>query len=196
MYRSKVRGFFFQALRDILGVYSKKELWEKKFKSGKFDHLKGKRNPTVLKKVEKFSNGGKIVELGCGEGWLIFNLSDCFYSEYNGFDISDFAIANAISGAKERNLNKAHFYSMDISKWSGDFNVNVIIIEEVIYYLTKIDQVKLINVAFDSLCDGGILIITFHSHEKHRGSIENCLSNRNDMELISHGDSAILQLTK
>ena len=186
----------FRMLRDVFGLYSHRKIWDKKFSSGEFDHLGEGRNPMIVEKVESYGKGGKIVELGCGEGWLIFSVSVQCYSEYKGYDISELAISRARQGVEERNLNAVSFFTLDITAWPGDDEVNVILIEEVIYYLKKADQSILIKKAYDSLSDGGLLIITFHSRKKHHDSITNCLKCREGFELEKCGDAGVLSLVK
>ena len=59
-----------------------------------------------------------------------------------------------------------------MTKWREDDKVNLIVIEEALYYLTHAQQRHLLRRRADTLkCDGRILVIV-HSEKRHADTIE------------------------
>ena len=113
----------------------KKEFWENKiigwedirYKSlpnnqSFFEKFVNKTNKTLifrlntaLEILKPLIKDKKVVELGCGSGFLAKEIINYGASSYTGFDISENAISRAISLSNENNYNdKTKFYSKPI----------------------------------------------------------------------------------
>ena len=87
--------------------------------------------PFVVDLVRQSARGGKILELGCGDGRLIANLPPHCYTYYTGLDLSPIAIERA--GA--RKLPRTRFESGDMQTHHWNDCYDLIVFDESIYYL-------------------------------------------------------------
>ena len=70
---------------------------------------------TALEILKPLIKDKKVVELGCGSGFLAKEIINYGASSYTGYDISENAISRAISLSNENNYNdKTKFYSKSI----------------------------------------------------------------------------------
>lgn len=103
--------------------------------------------------ISKAIPGPRILEVGCGKGWLLKELVE--YGQVTGIDISDVAIEEA-----RRAVPKARFYAGDIS--SMDLRVlghfDVIVCLETLAHV--VDQPRFMELMNDLLNSNGYLILT------------------------------------
>lgn len=108
--------------------------WNYKFFIGKWDYIENEF-PRYTKIVEHINycdiNKPKILDLGCGFGSLCKYLKEDNFSSLLGVDLSDTAIIKA----KKKGYNNANFFVADIQKFETNEKFDIIILNEVIYYL-------------------------------------------------------------
>ena len=89
-----------------------------------FENFVNKTNKTLIYRLntafeilKPFLKNKKIVELGCGSGFLAEKIINSGAESYIGYDISENAIARAAEIAKEKNLShKTFFYAKAIKE--------------------------------------------------------------------------------
>ncbi len=123
-----------------------KNKWEKEFSSGRWDCLNS--NPTERARsaiigmyCQKFSPTGKILDVGCGLGTVVDFLNNSQKKKYLGLDIS----REALKRARKKNVN---FQNVDFAKFRSKTKFDIIIFNEVLYYL---DEGAAFNQALNSL---------------------------------------------
>src|SRR5258708_32622709 len=79
----------------------KKKIWDKDFSSGKWDFIDNTSGDCVYPHLEKYAQGGDILDLGCGPGNTANELSSDAYRSYIGVDISEAALANVVKRTAE-----------------------------------------------------------------------------------------------
>ena len=98
----------------------------------------------------------KILDLGCGYGSLYEYLDENEISEYLGIDLSDAAIYKA----KKSKKNKSKYLVADIQKFVTDDKFDIIIFNEVLYYLDNpIESVLKFDTNFN---EKGYFIFSFY----------------------------------
>ena len=128
----------------------------------------------MIECVEELAEGGRIVELACGEGVLILAINPEVYGSYLGIDISDFALEAAVKKTQELGLFRCRFKQLDIAKWPGDSELSLIILEECLYYLNAAQQRQLLSICLNSLSPSGAVVVTLYSRPRHEQTIETC----------------------
>lgn len=108
--------------------------WNHKYFVGKWNYI-DRETSRYLKIVEFIKETNiekpKILDLGCGFGSLRKNIQVEDFSHFLGIDLSD----TAIYQAKKKNYEKTQFLVSDIQRYSSNEKYDVIVFNEVIYYL-------------------------------------------------------------
>lgn len=99
------------------------------------------------------SNNPKIIDLGCGQGWLTAELAK--HGNAVGVDLS----YEGINVAK-RNYPQCHFKQMDIMTEGIKDKYDVVVSSEVIEHLAEDDQIRYVRKIRDILVNNGYLILT------------------------------------
>ena len=127
-----------------------------------------------------------ILDLGCGRGWLTYELSK--FGKVKGSD-------QAINSAKKMFPN-IKFFELDLSVDKIPEKYDIIVCSEVIEHMVDSDQENLIKKIYDALHDGGYLILTtpnkpivdrllkvIHDYEKQ--PLENFIPKNRLIKIIS-----------
>ena len=112
----------------------KRFTWNYKYAIGKWNYMGDEENRynaivefIKATKIEK----PRILDLGCGYGALCKYLNANDYSYFFGVDLSD----TAIFKARKRKYHNSKFVVSDIQKFDLDEKFDVIVFNEVLYYL-------------------------------------------------------------
>lgn len=114
---------------------------------------------------------GKVVDVGCGYGYLSYMLSlTSPEREITGIDYDEEKVAIAQNGvSRTSNLN---FYASDVLDYNYEKS-DAFIISDVLHYLTEDNQTILIKKCLEKLNPGGVLIIregNSEMKERHKGT--------------------------
>jgi predicted TPR repeat methyltransferase len=139
--------------------FKKKIRWNYKYSIGKWnfmgkEHLRYNAIVELIKscKIENL----KILDLGCGYGSLNGYLKEINYEFCLGIDFS----SNAISKAKKENYENSKFLVADIHKFKTETKFDIIIFNEVLYYLEN--QMEIVNRYSNYLNQEGYFIFSFY----------------------------------
>jgi 2-polyprenyl-6-hydroxyphenyl methylase/3-demethylubiquinone-9 3-methyltransferase len=139
-----------------------KHRWNYQYEKGMWDGLRDKemeRINVAKDMVERFVRGGKILEIGCGEGIFFQNIPEEQYSFFEGIDISSIAIE------KVEQTAKSLFIVADMENYiPSQSTFAVIVFNEVIYYAKN--PVLLLNRYTHYLDQKGILLIGMYQSAK------------------------------
>ncbi|HVD97130.1 MAG TPA: MMPL family transporter [Cytophagaceae bacterium] len=137
--------------------------WYTRIKTGLEDNYKT-FNDIVPKK-------GKIVDVGCGYGYLSYMLSlTAPEREVTGIDYDEEKISIAQHGVSR--TSKLNFYASDVLAFNYEKS-DTFIISDVLHYLTEENQAILIRKCLENLNPGGVLIIRDGNSEledRHKGT--------------------------
>lgn len=136
--------------------------WDYQYSVGQWDGLKTQemlRLNAARNFLIEYTKGGKILEIGCGEGVFFENAIGVNYSFYEGIDLSEVAI----SRIKKR--EKSLFIGADMEKYEpANSPFAIIVFNEVLYYSKK--PVDLLKRYCQYLAKDGVFLIGMYDTEK------------------------------
>ena len=111
-----------------------RELLDTEYRGGNWDYLAEDlelpRFSVVAGYCVRHAEGGRILEIGCGEGLLPERIGTSRYARYVGVDISSVAIERA----KAKRHPNAKFVAEDASDFDPDAQFDLIVFNEVLEY--------------------------------------------------------------
>jgi ubiquinone/menaquinone biosynthesis C-methylase UbiE len=114
--------------------------------------------------LEKKSTSLKILEVGCGNGWLSHRLALLQNSEVTGIDINSFELKQANRVFSRKNLD---FIYGDIRNGILNDSFNVVVFAASLQYFSSVQEI--INSALNILVPGGeIHILDTHFYSQHQ----------------------------
>ena len=100
----KITGFIISRISKKWGTARiKKLIWDKEFSSGQWSYINSTGEDIIYHYIEKYSNNGTILDIGCGAGNTGNELSINKYEKYAGLDISQNAVNNDILRSQQNN---------------------------------------------------------------------------------------------
>lgn len=150
-------------LLDKFHNWRRKLRWNKQYKNGRWDSLKSSKELGRYKTIVEYLNNfvkekPSILDLGCGEGVLNERLGDFDYSYFQGMDFSKVSIDKA----KEKQFPDADFVCDDIHKFVPSRKFDVIIFNEVFYYIHETERENVLNRMIEHLEENGIIIVSIY----------------------------------
>lgn len=124
---------------------------------GKVDQLS--RYSIITGYCHFYKPSASILDLGCGEGWQAERMDKLKYHDYLGIDIS----SEAINRARKFEDEKTEFRSMNVEDVSLDKEYDIIIFNEILYYLD--DPVAMMDRLIEGLTEDGIMIVSMYNSE-------------------------------
>ncbi|MEZ4793271.1 MAG: class I SAM-dependent methyltransferase [Gelidibacter sp.] len=151
---------------NIIGKFHnwrRKLRWNKQYRKGRWDNLKGEietvRYQAIIDCMSKFgSKNPSILDLGCGEGILCQRLEPIGHSYFLGMDFSSVSIKNAA----QLQLKNAEFVCADIHTFLPVKKFDIIVFNEVFYYIHETEKEKVLTRMIDSLNENGIIITSIY----------------------------------
>ncbi len=142
-------------------------MWDRQYAEGSWEILKSQpekmRFDAVRNFIYKYSNKGKILEVGCGEGWLQAGMDKNVYLKFLGIDISKVAIQSAAHLVDA----STEYRTGNMERFNPREKFDIIIFNEVLYYARNPN--RLIARYMNFLNPGGFMIISiFQSNENTR----------------------------
>jgi 2-polyprenyl-6-hydroxyphenyl methylase/3-demethylubiquinone-9 3-methyltransferase len=136
--------------------------WDYQYAKGMWDGLRDQEMERILvakDMLERYVNGGNVLEIGCGEGIFFNQIPENIYSFYEGIDISKVAID------KIEPSFKSLFKVADMETYQPNKETySVIVFNEVLYYSNN--PINLLRRYSKFLDDKGILIIGMYLSAK------------------------------
>jgi 2-polyprenyl-3-methyl-5-hydroxy-6-metoxy-1,4-benzoquinol methylase len=139
---------------NVPTIREQESFYDDRWRSFTFaDGLKLERSAAILKALaETGIPAPRVIELGCGAGWLTAILG--LFGPAEGVELSPLAVEEA-----RQRFGHVRFRQVDLGRWDAPRErFDVVVSHEVIEHLE--DQQRHLRTAHDLLVDGGYLILT------------------------------------
>jgi SAM-dependent methyltransferase len=141
-------------------------LWDRDFSRGHYGP-QGSEGDFLYPFLEKYIDGGCILDLGCGSGCTASELRADAYAAYIGVDISRVAIVKAKARTEQDGRSgKNHYLCADMQTYVPPHKFNVILFRDSIYYLPKARIKATLDRYSDFLHETGVLIVRLFDSSK------------------------------
>lgn len=148
---------------DKFHNWRRKLRWNKQYRRGRWNNLKGDiekvRYQTIIDFISEFAvENPTILDLGCGEGILCERMDSSQYAHFVGMDFSSVSIKSA----QQLNLPNSEFICADIHSYKPQQKFDVIVFNEVFYYIHDTEKQNVLNRMMDNLNENGIIITSIY----------------------------------
>jgi len=160
----------------------KKKIWDKDFSSGKWDFIDNTAGDCVYSHLERFSNGGDILDLGCGPGNTANELSSAAYRSYIGVDISEAALTKAVKRTEENGRSgKNSFVCSDFLGYSPTKEFGVILFRESLYHVPFGQGLEILDKYSKHLKKEGVFVVRLYAGDHRPGKIKYRVQRKIDL---------------
>jgi SAM-dependent methyltransferase len=185
--RNRVRGVLLARGPERI----KRSLWNTEFARGRWDNLARTPGDCIYLPLQKYGNGGSILDLGCGSGNTGIELAANTYHDYTGVDISDVAIDIAKKRAEEDGrTDKNRYIQSDIFRYEPTQRFDVILFRDSIYYVPGPKVKGMLDRYLKFLKRGGVFIVRLWTgNGKYRSTVDFIEANFEIVEKTVSGPS-------
>jgi len=151
----------------------KQIIWDYENKTRKgflHEHVDEKYRSRINDWVERYCNGGNILDLGCSDAHIGYSLNPDLYTSYTGVDLSKISIEAAINRQKTtggKRLDKNIHIVHDISNYPVKWKMNVILFKDSLYYIKKSDLLNVLKKYQLFLNSDGVFIVHMDNIKRH-----------------------------
>ena len=189
-----MKGFFSAFIKRWGSSAAKQRVWDSEYKTGRWTYDRegqnNEANEPVYRFLERYGNGGAILDLGCGSGMTALEMCNSF-QEYVGVDVSDVAIEAArVALSKEPSrAQKVRFFVSDIATFEPKGEFSIILYRESIYYVPQ-HKIKWMLARYCAhLRTDGVFIVRLCNRDKYKGIIDLIEENLRIVERYAPQDS-------
>jgi len=163
------RGFFASYGTSVI----KKRIWDKEYSGTKWDFIDNTAGDCVYPYLEKYSNNGNILDLGCGPGNTANELAANVYQTYIGVDISDAALAKAVRRTEESGrTGKNSFVNSDFLAYDPTQEFDIILFRESLYHVPYGQVLPILKKFSKHLKGTGVFIVRLYAGDHRPGVIK------------------------
>ena len=172
----------------------KKSIWDEEFSSGQWEFIDHTPDDPIYTYLEKYSNNGRILDLGCGSGNTGNEMDTSKYRNYTGVDISENAIQRAVIRSKNnRRGEKNEYICADMFLYTPEKTYDIILFRESIMYIPKYKIRNILDMYSIYLKDTGVFIVRIDDKKKKYASIVRIIkSNYHIVDSFTTTDADII----
>jgi SAM-dependent methyltransferase len=160
----------------------KKRLWDKDFSGGKWDFIDNTAGDCIYPHLEKHTQGGDILDLGCGPGNTANELANGAYRSYIGVDISEVALEKAVKRTQENGrADKNSFVRSDFLAYAPTRDFNVILFRESLYHVPYGQVLPMVEKYSKHLKKSGVFIVRLYAGDILTGKIKFRVTRKLDL---------------
>jgi SAM-dependent methyltransferase len=165
-------------MRRLIQSYApgavKSRLWDAEFANGQWACLDSTPDDCVYVFLDKYADGGSILDLGCGSGNTANELSQTAYLDYTGVDISEVAIEKAKKRSEENGrCDRTRFLKSDVSSYVPAQPFDVILFRDTIYYIPRASIRAMLERYSKYLTPDGVFVVRlWDGRDKHRNIVK------------------------
>lgn len=148
---------------ETIKHWKRKQRWNRQYKKGRWDNLRNDRESIRYKSIVQFTEKHSVkkphvLALGCGEGILFEYFQNTPYTSFLGMDFSSVSIEKA----KTLPQKNSEFICADLLKFTPKQKYDVIVFNEVFYYIHESEKQNVLDRMIAHLNDNGLLIISIY----------------------------------
>jgi SAM-dependent methyltransferase len=160
----------------------KKAFWNKEFSGGKWDFIDDTSSDCIYPHLEKYAQGGDILDLGCGPGNTANELGRDAYRSYIGVDISESAIAKGMKRTCEGGRgNQNSFVCSDFLGYMPTQDFDVILFRESLYHVPHGRVPQLLEKYSKHLKPRGVFIVRLYLGDFRTGRVKYRVKKKLDL---------------
>lgn len=157
----------------------KRALWDKEFSGTKWDFIDNTASDCIYSHLEKFANGGSILDLGCGPGNTANEVTPGSYQRYVGVDISESALAKAVQRTRESGRgDKNSFVNSDFLGYMPTQDFDVILFRESMYHVPYGQVLEILGKYSKHLKKSGVFIVRLYAGDIPTGKIKHRVTRK------------------
>ena len=145
----------------------KRNLWDREYAGGKWDHCQNTAGDPIYELIERYCDGGAILDLGAGFGNAGYELDYSKYSQYVGLDISAVAVEKAMQKCQALGRSRNVYYQGDIIAYEPSQPFKVICFRESIYYIPRVKILATLIRYAQHLAHAGVFVVVIRGKEKY-----------------------------
>jgi SAM-dependent methyltransferase len=150
--------------------------------SGKWDFIDNTSGDCVYSHLERFAQGGDILDLGCGPGNTANELSSNAYRSYIGVDISEAALAKAVKRTAENGRSgKNDFVCSDFLGYRPTKEFDIILFRESMYHIPYGQVLEILEKYSKSLKKSGVFVVRLFAGDHRPGKIKYRVKRKLDL---------------
>jgi SAM-dependent methyltransferase len=137
------------------------KIWNDEFAAGLWNYIDHTVTDPIYGLIEKYSNNGAILDVGCGTGNTSIEVKVEKYTKYRGVDISQVAIDKAVS--RSRDNGRAHVNSYvcaDMLSYVPDEKYDLIVFRECLWYVRRSQALGMLRRYADFLKGQGKFLVS------------------------------------
>jgi SAM-dependent methyltransferase len=151
----------------------KKMFWDREFTGTKWDFIDNTQGDCVYAHLEKYSQNGDLLDLGCGPGNTANELAETAYKTYTGVDISDAALAKAVRRTQETGRTaKNVFVRSDFLGYEPTRAFDVILFRESMYHVPYGKVRPILDKYSKHLKPGGVFMVRLFPVQIETGKLK------------------------
>jgi len=159
--KSITRAFNSRILKRWGSLRMRSKIWNDEFASGQWNYIDHTVTDPIYGLIEKHSNNGAILDVGCGTGNTSIELKAVKYTKYRGVDISQVAIDKAVSRSLEHGRHHVNSYACaDMLSYVPDEKYDLIVFRECLWYVRRPQALAMLRRYAKFLKDQGKFLVS------------------------------------
>jgi len=178
----RTSNFLVAALKSYGPSGVKKLLWDKEFSGRKWNFIDNTAGDCVYLHLEKYAQGGDILDLGCGPGNTANELAESAYRSYVGVDISEAALDKGAKRTEKNNrTNKNSFVCSDFLSYIPNRDFDVILFRESMYHIPFGQILSILGKYAMYLKKTGVFVVRLYATDKKTGKEKTRVTSKIDL---------------
>jgi SAM-dependent methyltransferase len=171
-----MRGFYLRIARFIRtrivkrwgSSAAKRRVWDVEFASGLWARLEHTADDPVYDYLERYADGGNVLDLGCGSGNTGSEMNTSRYARYTGVDVSSVALRKAESRVQASDRKAKNVYVCgDLEHYLPTQTYDVILFRESLFYVATGRITAVLDRYSFYLKDNGVFIVRLCDRRKY-----------------------------
>ncbi len=144
----------------------KQFLWDKEFSGKHWDFIDDTVGDCVYAYLEKYTENGSVLDLGCGPGNTANELATSAYTTYVGVDISEAALRKARRRTEQNGRGDKNSYACaDFVRYVPTQQFDVILFRESMYHVPLGEVKSILDRYSKCLSDRGLFIVRINTSD-------------------------------